>query len=817
MFAIMGSVGTIAYTRDSDYDYWVCIDSHHIQQDMMKKFIKKVEAIQNWAADEIKFEVHMFINDINRIKNNIFAESDEEAFGSTTGAVLKDEFFRSSIIISGKVPFWWVIPRFVTDEEYERLFSRLDELSQQTQFIDLGNLFEISKEDFLGAALFQLIKSLGNPFKSIIKIGVLENYLFGSEGAPLLCQKLKSNILRGELNNTVIDSYILMFQEVYRYYEKALDDPVLLKILRQNLYLKINPQLSRYMGIKDTKNLPYKVLVMFKYVKAWGWSLADISELDDFDNWDYSKLMVFWNHVKKFMLLSYQKISGEMRTMDLKQKISESDFMLLSRKIRSHFTTEPNKIDYYVTFKDTPHESIIYIEPTNKSINEFDWNLSKRKTSAEDKFESTVIKTENNLVKLLAWSAINRIYNPTYSRFKIQSGYSRINQNLVVELMSKIWTLFIKNAPKLKNEYFLKESFNLINMVIINFGIENADTLQNCYHLYQTSWAESYLDEYRTSAEMPSILEKVLQGGLCYPRPFDEHCAVITPEPFKKIYKEIENVFKESYNFITQSDKKTSARYTTYMCGLFLSVTRDSGRIQIESDTDENQLMMKISLRPKKDIIHQFSKSDARLDVYNEMFKLCRANTITIFYRDCGNIIIIHVVNERGNLFSFIKSKSLKDEATVCVYDFCKNIIKRLNGSNAVHAINQKTPVYKISTDKFGKTAIENITNTIDGVYLVRFKDIHPLRSTVFQSSGRENAYMLSPVGEKNKTAVSLAETPEKILMMKREIPGLDFFITEIDFSGDIRENNLPGTTPYFLEKYRLELIIDKALKIATQ
>ena len=90
-----------------------------------KNFERKVDEIQKWAAQEIKIEVHMFINDINSIKNNIFAEDDDEAFGSTTGAVLKDEFFRSSIIIAGKIPFWWVLPKFVRDDEYEKLIKKI--------------------------------------------------------------------------------------------------------------------------------------------------------------------------------------------------------------------------------------------------------------------------------------------------------------------------------------------------------------------------------------------------------------------------------------------------------------------------------------------------------------------------------------------------------------------------------------------------------------------------------------------------------------------------------------------------------------------
>ena len=89
--------------------------------------------------------------------------------------------------------------------------------------------------------------------------------------------------------------------------------------------------------MKDRDGLPYKVLVMFKYVKEWGWSGKEIQALDNFEEWDYNRTMVFWNMVKKFMLLSYQKIATQLPAMKLEQKISESDFKLLSGKIKSHF------------------------------------------------------------------------------------------------------------------------------------------------------------------------------------------------------------------------------------------------------------------------------------------------------------------------------------------------------------------------------------------------------------------------------------------------------------------------------------------------
>ena len=258
MIALIGSVGTIAYNKKSDFDYWICINKQSVSEEEYMLFRGKVLEIQKWAESEIHLPVHLFVNDITCVKKNQYDEDEDEAFGTAMGALLKDEFFRSSTIVAGKIPFWWVLPQFVKDEEYDNMYNLLSEEEKKT-YIDIGNLYRISREDFMAAALFQIIKSLGNPFKSILKLGVLDKYLQLRNDELLISQKVKISIQRGTLTNTVLDSYLMMFSEVYEYYNGALEDKKLLDILRQNLYLKIDPQLSKYATLRDSKNIPYKV------------------------------------------------------------------------------------------------------------------------------------------------------------------------------------------------------------------------------------------------------------------------------------------------------------------------------------------------------------------------------------------------------------------------------------------------------------------------------------------------------------------------------------------------------------------------------
>jgi adenylate cyclase, class 1 len=813
MLAVMGSVGTIAYTRESDFDYWVCVDKGEVTDELMLSFWKKVDAIQNWVIKEMEVEVNIFINDIGSIKENIFAENKEEAFGTVIGTVLKDEFFRSSIIIAGKIPFWWVIPRFVKDSEYEELINQLPPEMREQNFIDLGNLYEISKEDFLGAALFLIIKSLGNPFKSIIKLGVLEKYLFGPGSSPLLSQIVKSNILRGNFDNKILDSYILMYEEVYIYYESMLKDKELLKILRQNLYLKIDPQLSKYIGMKDSQSLPYKVLVMFKYIKDWGWSGREIQSLDNFDNWDYNKTMGFWNMVKKFMLLSYQKISAELQKLELDEKISESDFKLLSGKIKSHFSSEKNKIDHYITFKDAPHEPILVIEPVPGSgLDDDEWNLLKRAKTSDDQFTSTVLKTEKGLVKLLAWTAINQIFNPKFSRLKFQSGYSRLNHNVVVEVIGRITNLFSDAQSKLKNDFYLRIPFNLINMIIINFGLENVDTVHSIHHIYQTSWGESYIDEYSNARDLVPILGALLREAVSVKQNFDDFCVIVTPEPFRKHYKEIEQIFREAYNFITGEERKCCTRFVAFLGGIYIAVTGDDTTVTMNTDTDSTNALLRISLNPRSEITYRFFPSDPRLQILETIFDSRKRNSITIVYEEGAENIIVYIINERGNLFTLVEPKQFIEDL-IYLYAFCLNAIAKTNSSDRLPQLDERIKVLRLVINRFGEFSFENETRQIEENYILRYKRKKPLFAAISKYRGEETLYQIGTARDTDAEYLTLKRLPDRFEELSKADESICGFVADIFFVDQNEEDVLYGTTLYFLEKYRMELVINKIHK----
>ena len=242
---LMGSVGSIAQTKKSDLDYTLLIDKKDFTEESMKLFQKKLNLIETWTWDNYHLETHFFINDYEEVKNNIFGESDSESTGSALAKLLKEEMYRTMIIVTGKIPFWLVSPVDCDDDRYYELYEKLQSgktLLKKEEFIDMGNVDDISDGEFFGASVWALIKSFNSPFKTLMKMGVLEEYMFRNTKSNLLCHQIKDKYYN-DVPYLDIDPYLRMFERVQKFFtETKSEDEV--DALRHCFYLKVGTQVT---------------------------------------------------------------------------------------------------------------------------------------------------------------------------------------------------------------------------------------------------------------------------------------------------------------------------------------------------------------------------------------------------------------------------------------------------------------------------------------------------------------------------------------------------------------------------------------------
>ena len=54
------------------------------------------------------------------IRDNVFGYSEDEGYGSAQGCLLKEEFYRTALVLTGRKPAWWFAPPKIAPDAYAR-------------------------------------------------------------------------------------------------------------------------------------------------------------------------------------------------------------------------------------------------------------------------------------------------------------------------------------------------------------------------------------------------------------------------------------------------------------------------------------------------------------------------------------------------------------------------------------------------------------------------------------------------------------------------------------------------------------------------
>jgi adenylate cyclase, class 1 len=832
LLAIMGSAGSIAYNEESDIDYWVCLDQNQVEINILRQLKLKLSSIELWLAEKFSIETHFFLNDISRIKNSIFDSDEDDISGKALGKLLKDEFFRTSIILYGKIPLWWIVPAGTTDINYEKFKSIIQNSEYSNDFIDLGNLDVIKKDEFLGAGIFQILKSLGNPFKSILKIGILEKYLLEkTKDNILLCNILKGRVHSGNFDKSYTDPYILMFNQVMEYYTtKAEQDPLVLELLKRCFYIKIDPNLSDTSSGGANEYLPEKKAVMIEYAKKWNWLNIKLKQMDDFRNWDISVLNKFWNNISKLILKTYKNILSTINTYEITQKFSDEEMRYISRRITSSFASGENKIKPAVSFNDNPIEKFLYIESISQEDGSISWLLSKGFLSGSGSSKRSIIHKEPNLIAILAWISINRLYQNNITRVEIKSRYHLLEQNFVRELLNELTLHFSQKKVNIKNKYFFSDPFPILNYVIINLFAKYPKGIEDIYFLTYNSWGENIYEKYSSELDFSVILTKLLNGALEHKATFKDCVALTSPYPYKasKDFKSVQFLFNDIYNFFisdeeSMTNRKITKKYITTLAGNFVlfSHLRIKKENKITCNVFNTELKMLYSLSGIQGIrnVIKVNPLNPELNHIKLITENFRNDAVQIYYQKARKYCYFFVSDERGSIIFFRKNADLFQDYLTRLYVFTKNIISQVIKNNPGSTLNQKgskgIEIYNLERDDHNKCKISEINPAQDeNIFRLEKKIIYFKLSLLLLDTGEIGYRFSLPDGgiSDNLSKNEIPNISKEINVLMQTAKEYNYHVTDINYANLEFKMYKDYSTFSFIEKNKFELLIEKGL-----
>ncbi|MGC6389280.1 class I adenylate cyclase [Ewingella sp. S1.OA.A_B6] len=412
----MGSTSSIGQSNTSDLDIWVCHQSW-LDNEERNRLQQKCSLLEKWAAS-LGVEVSFFLIDENRFRHNESGSLGGEDCGSTQHILLLDEFYRTAVRLAGKRILWNMVPG---EEEghYDEYVLSLYAQGALTpnEWLDLGGLDTLSAEEYFGASLWQLYKSIDSPYKAVLKTLLLEAYSWEYPNTSLLAMDIKKRLHQGEIVCFGLDSYCMMLERVTRYLTQV-EDTTRLDLVRRCFYLKVCEKLSR-----TSASVGWRREILSQLVSEWGWSDDRLAILDNRANWKIERVREAHNELLDAMMQSYRNLIRFARRNNLSVSASPQDIGVLTRKLYAAFEALPGKVTLVnpQISPDLSESDLTFIHVPIGRANRTGWYLYNQSPSMESIVSHQPLEYNRYLNKLVAWAYFNGLLTST-TRLHIKSG-----------------------------------------------------------------------------------------------------------------------------------------------------------------------------------------------------------------------------------------------------------------------------------------------------------------------------------------------------------------------------------------------------------
>lgn len=454
--SLIGSLGSIAQSNKSDFDYWICYDQKAFTEDSFYNFTNKLNEIERWADEYAGAEVHFFPMTTEAIRANDFGAVSTESAGTAQGKLLKEEFYRTMTLVTGQIPLWWIMPPGIEDGDYQNLKEIVIKSKRinNNELIDLDNVHSVSDQEFYGAAIWQINKVIGSPFKSVLKLALLEEYLFGRENKGLLCHELKARLQSGEENAVMLDPYILMLDRASDYFMETQRHNDL-DLLRRSMYIKSGVRLE--LSDHRRTDLPRKKQIMADNVQKWGWNHRLVDHLNNYQHWSFRDVHKFNQEINRYLTRAYKNISAALKEQSTTQgrRISQRDLAVLGRKLYIFYSHRTNKVDSLLSLTDEqPALKGLTLQPETDLQGSQIWYIYRGLLSRNSISEGLGdrLKSSRYMHDILIWLINNRLYS-TETTINLNQGFNQEPSNFTLpDLQSLLKALETFFHPSLSHE-----------------------------------------------------------------------------------------------------------------------------------------------------------------------------------------------------------------------------------------------------------------------------------------------------------------------------------------------------------------------------
>ncbi|MAR93226.1 MAG: adenylate cyclase [Pseudomonadales bacterium] len=837
---LMGSTGTVAHSDTSDMDIWVCYDPG-LPTAAIDELQDKLTSIEQWA-DSIGLEVHFFLMDPIRFRNGVRSNLSGEDCGSAQHFLLLDEFYRTSIMVAGRYPLWWMIPAY-DEQHYPALAQTLlqKRFLKAEECVDFGGVSDFPAGEFIGAGMWQLYKGIDSPYKSVIKIVLTEVYASEYPQVESLSLTYKKAVYGGQLDLDELDPYVMLYRKIEHYLIQR-NEPRRLELIRHCFYFKVNESLSRTPRGGETN---WRRQLMARLVREWGWDQPYLKQLDNRRYWKVKRVTEERQELVQELNHSYRFLSAFARANNIEALIKQEDMNILGRKLYAAFQRKGGKIELInpgiTSTLVEDHLSFHYVRDREHGINNY-WSVFPGYLNVKDARGREPIRKARSVVELITWCYFNGLLDQQ-TRLSVEANDTDLNEHELQRTVQSFFQLHPQGAPYAAQQNFEHTAYPTQITLYVNAGLDpmrpmtqkgihrlsdQSDALSySAFHhnlaitvdqVTCNSWGEVICNLYSGENALIDCLVHYMRqippdGSIPLPR-LDVRC--YCPSRATAIATRVEELFRDIIACYYSGTRSLNTRY-------ILEIEQFVYILQFKRNTPYVR-----GLRSHRELIDCLSETQASYSpLVVDRNALARhplrvvarmgvPGRIQVFYQRHGDTVDIFIHDEKGSIF--FTQKHYHDEKTVLnpIRHFLENIqLRRSTLDQADDTTPGKVAYHEISRLRGGEMQTDRRTFPP-----VELEDNHHSIQAIAQTGTFGDVFYTMYCDNREFSQLEYgdalyAAVAGYIASLRRRRERYPCYITDLDLSQlDLQGAEELQTVQYLQHKERLETAINQALRI---
>jgi len=843
---LMGSSGTVAQSNSSDLDIWLCHRDQLSATDS-QLLLQKCDDISRWAINR-QLEVHFFLMEGEKFRRGERESLSTEDCGSAQHILLLDEFYRTSLLLAGKIPIWWLVPP-EEDHDYYANTLREKRFIKPSDSIDFGGVSHIPAGEFIGAGVWQLYKAIASPYKSVLKILLTEVYAAEYPAVEPLSTTLKKAIYDNQLELDELDPYVMVYRRLEQYLVGR-GELNRLELVRRCFYFKVGQPLSR---AKLSRIKPWQYQLIETLVNQWQWQPQQLHNLDTRSSWKVERVVEEQKTLVGELTNSYRFVLAFARRSQSTALIDSHEVTLLGRKLYAAFERKAEKVEWINPgiAPDLSEEHLTFFQLAQGEQQTLQWAVSSGAISSNERGDNLsgkhILKRADQLTTLLSWCHFNGLCD-TNTRVGVIEGEHGVRQYELINMLQCLRAALPVASQYSEHSDEQQLRFNspmrpLLLQLFINVGVDplahkrsqgielisaQTDSLAfsglrenlvlNLEQAQVNNWGEISTRSYRGEQALLLCLRDYLQlqppgPGRQLPQ-INIHC--FCPTRAQAIAGRVEQLFSD-VNACFYQGAVTPARY----------VIEIQGQYQVLQFQDKRPCWQHCS--SSKDLLHYLSApqdnySPIVLDRYCGKDSTLRAisehdknEQLQVYFQRRGPGTDVYVFDEMGSLFSYSSEVAELDKLLNSLNQFLGATLFRQN-SESTHftpAEPLRDVLYFEVLELRGRKIIRRhrLADTINPAHFFNVQAVATLdqsQNVVFDIYCEQREFYAAELGSGIYAAAAAS-----ILEQRRGGGHYPCYITDLDLSRclDIDTGKPSQTTQYLHYKQRLERQLNSAIQ----